>query len=182
MFLFGSFTYSLLHPSLSDGMTRTSCYHQHTQTYEKKYLQKLRSGTTRLGRSKEPKPMVMWGPERVLLWRPVFMSISITYIVLCHNYPTHLSHKCPTHLNHKQPILISHYVLTSHFVYVWKCSHNEYQYASWCWCSPTRHTTSKYISSSFRFTGDIVGSPKRMMTASTLHRRLQTTSSGWSFW
>ena len=60
---------------------------------------------------------------------------------LCHNCPTRLSHKCPTHLSHECPIPISRYVLTSHFMYVQKqFSYNEHRCASWCWCSPTRHS------------------------------------------
>ena len=58
---------------------------------------------------------------------------------LSHECPTHSSHECPTHSSHKCPILISHYVLTSHFMYVWKIEH---RCASQCCCSPTQHTTS----------------------------------------
>ena len=90
--------------------------------------------------SKGLKPVVMRWPERVLPWRPAHLPKNNNS--LCHNCPTHLSHKCPTHLSHKCPIPISHHVLTSHFMYLWKFSHNEHQCASLCWCSPTRHTTS----------------------------------------
>ena len=56
-----------------------------------------------------------------------------------------LSHKCPTHLSHECPTPTSYYVLTSHFMYAWKFSHNENRCASRCWCSPTRHTTAGLI-------------------------------------
>ena len=42
-------------------------------------------------------------------------------------------------------ITLSHYVLTSYFMYVWTFSHSKRQCASWCWCSPTGHTTAPYM-------------------------------------
>ena len=45
-------------------------------------------------------------------------------------------------------------------MYVWKFSHNEHRCASWCWCSPTRHTTAtcQRPYSRFSITGNLVPS------------------------
>ena len=75
-----------------------------------------------------------------------------------HKWPTHSSHECPTHSSHKYsshkcsthlshecPTPISYYVLTSHFMYVWKFHKNEHRCGSWCWCPPPPHSTHNHF-------------------------------------
>ena len=82
-----------------------------------------------VGRSKGPKPVARKG---TLLKTSAFQVVSpINNNLLCHNCPTYLSHKCP----------IPTSMLNFKLCVCWIFPHNEHPCASWCWGSPTWHTT-----------------------------------------
>ena len=66
-----------------------------------------------------------YSPEDQFLWAYIPKnSNSLSHFPMSHEYPTHLRQKCPSHLSQKCSIPISHHILTSHFIYVWRFSHH----------------------------------------------------------